>query len=244
LTYSGKYYYSAINPINIFIAVMSVFFVFGSSYAQKNYDTLKLHKKLLFISAGMGISLVNTPAFNDFLKDEIPYSNTDSIKNFSVGVEVFGGLELQFNKRFSLKLDYSYFFKTLSYNYGGFITYDYFYLIHQPYLMAYYNIPGKHYRFSFGGGAGYLYSIFHRTDQGGIDIKYTSTGFGIKGEAIFSAELSNKLYSYLSGFLIGESFGILKDSNGTLLVSPLTGKEVNLSTFGLGLRLGFSYNIN
>lgn len=218
-----------------------------SSFAQdKQTDSIRFHKKTLFFSAGMGISWVNAPSFTDYLKEEVPFTNKDSIKSYSVGFEFFGGLEAQFSKQFSLKLDYSYFFKTFTYdqfNYAGY-TFYYFYLVHRPYLMAYYIIPGKNYAFKLGGGLGFLYSILHRTDAGATDVTYTSTGFGLRGEVIFSAKLSRNMESYFSGFVKGDTFTRLKDANNNSLISPLTGKETNLSSFGIGARLGFSIKLN
>jgi opacity protein-like surface antigen len=215
-----------------------------SSFAQnKQTDSIHIHKKLFFVSAGMGVSYTNTPSFNNYLKDEVPFTNKDSIKDFSVGVEFFGGLEVQFSKQFSLKLDYSYFFKSLTYYVYG-LTFDYFYSIHQPYIVAYYIFPGKNYEFKFGGGAGYLYSALKKTDAEGTDQKYTSSGLGLKGEVVFAANLSQRMRSYLSGFILGTVNNNLKDANSTPLTSPLSHDQISLNSFGIGARLGFSIKLN
>lgn len=228
----------------IILTSLFLFTFLNSAYAQdRQSDSIRFHKKLFFVSAGMGVSFTNTSSFNNYLKDEIPFTNKDSIKDFSVGIEFFGGLEMQFNKRFSLKLDYSYFFKSLTYySYG--LTFDYFYLIHQPYIMVYYIVPGKNYEFKFGGGAGYLYSILTKTDAEGADQKYTSSGLGLKGEVVFAANLSQRMRSYLSGFILGTVSSNLKDANNSPLTSPLSHNQITLNSFGIGARLGFSIKLN
>jgi len=192
----------------------------------------------------MGVSMVNAQSLTNFLKEEVPFTNKDSISSFNVGLEVFGGVEVQYSRSFSLKLDYSYFFKSYTYTQVSYYTFDYFYQVHQPYLMAYYVVPGKHYSFKFGGGLGFLYAIFHRTDDRASDARYTSTGMGIKGEVIFTADLSKRMESYLSGFIKGDSFAKLKDSGGHSMTTLNSGQEVDLNSFAVGLRLGFSVKLN
>ncbi|MGH2574595.1 MAG: hypothetical protein ACRDFC_02730 [Ignavibacteria bacterium] len=222
------------------IISLILIFSFHSGFSQHIADETKL-KKRISLSLGMGISLINTPEFSEYLKNEIPYSDKDSIKAFSIGLEFFGGLEYPVSKSFSIKLDYSYFIKSITYRYS-FFTYDFFYFIHQPYMMGFYVTGGKHYRFKIGAGAGYQFAQLERTLDPNTEMVYKSNGPGVRGEIIYDAILSKRLSSYISGFVFGNFPGKLKDSGGNVLISPNTGKEVNLSGFGIGLRLGLTYN--
>lgn len=224
-----KYFY-------IFLALL---FVWCTAYSQGS--TVPVKTKKFLISAGMGISYTNTSSFNDYLKEYIPFSNTDSVKTFSVGFEVFGGLEYAVNKKFSVKLDYSYFLKSLTYR--STYTYDFLYNIHQPYLMAYYVSSGTRYRFKFGGGAGYHFATLTRTISNTPEVKFNASGPALRGEVVFSADLSNSLESYLGGFITANFIGSLKDSNGNVLTKPTSGGEVNLSGYGVGVRLGFAIKL-
>jgi hypothetical protein len=221
---------------NFYIITLLLLF-YGMSYSQV---PVKINKYL--ISAGMGISMTNTPSFNDYLRQTVLFSNTDSIKSFSVGFEVFGGLEYSVNKKFSVKLDYSYFIKTHSYVYS-YYQYDFDYNIHQPYLMAYYVTRGTHYRFKYGGGAGYHFASMTKTISKTSEFKYKASGPAFRGELIFSADLSNTLESYLGGFITWNIIGTLKDSGGNTLKNPTTNEDVNLSGYGVGARLGFSIKL-
>lgn len=191
----------------------------------------------------MGISMTTSPSFVDYMRSDIPFSNKDSIKAFGVGLEFFGALEYDVSKHFTLKADYSYFIKSRTYNYSYF-TYDYFYSIHQPYLMGFYVVRGSTYAFKFGGGLGYHFAAFTKDIGASSNLVYKASGLGYRAEAEFQAELSKRLGSYISGFLSGSSIGTLKDNNSTPLKNTLTGEEVNLSSFGAGLRIGISIYLN
>lgn len=196
----------------------------------------------LNIYAGMGIDYVNTPSFNDYLKSEIFHSDTDSVKSFTVGLEFFGGFEYNINKMFSLRFDYSYFTRSLSYKYLYFY-YDYFYYIHQPYLMGSYNINYKNAQLKISAGAGMLLGTLNIENSPTLTSSYKSIGLGVKGEVLFIVKLSDKLSSYISGIANSNFMSKLKDSNGNLLQSSQERKEASLSGFGIGLRIGLRYKI-
>jgi hypothetical protein len=200
-------------------------------------------KKTLSLSTGMGISMTATPSFTDFMRNDIPYLNKDSVRTFGVGLEFFAGVEYDLSKKLSLKIDYSYFIKSQTYNYS-FFTYDYFHNTHQPYLMCYYTARGRGYQFKFGAGLGYHFARVSKDIGASSEQIYDSKGPAYRGEVIFAADISRRLGSYISGFVTGNSLGVLKEQNGNVLKNAETGEEVNLSGFGIGLRLGFSIGLN
>jgi len=189
---------------------------------------------------GMGISMSTASSLVDYIRNDIPFTNKDSVKSFGVGLEFFGAFDYDVTKNFSVKLDYSYFIKSLSYNYSYF-TYDYFYSIHQPYLIGSYVIRGSTYKFKFGAGLGYHLAQLKKDIGAGSDLVYNASGLGYRGEVVFAGMLSNRLGSYASGFISGSSIGTLKDKDDIPLKNSQTGEEVNLSGFGIGLRLGLSF---
>jgi hypothetical protein len=226
-----------------YIFLLLFLFLSGSVvYSQDTSSHSTKFKKLIDFSFGMGISLSNTSSLNDYLRDAIPFTNKDSVKSFSVGLEFFGGIEMELSKKFCLKLDYSYFFRGNTYNYPPFI-YDISYHIHQPVIMVYYIFPGKSFKFKLGAGAGYSFAQLSNSVSGS-EIIYNASGPGLKGEILFSAPLSDRMSSYVSGFIMGNIIGNLKDSNGNILKDPITNASVNLSNFGFGLRLGLCINLN
>ncbi len=221
------------------IAYLLLFVLFSLSYSQTGNKSIKLNNKRFAVSVGMGVSYVNTPSFNDYLKYEIPYASKDSIKDFTAGFEAFAGLEYTVNKNFTLRFDYSYFIRSLTYYYI-YYTYDEFYNIHQPFMMGYYVINGTHHQFKLGAGVGYLFSTLKETNSSATDAKYTANGLGYRTEIIFAADLYKNMESYLSGFINYYRLGALKNSSGNSLLNPANNEEVNLGGFGFGVRLGFS----
>ena len=216
---------------------------FCSPADSQNKKIVKPFKSRFSFSGGMGISMTTSPSFVDYLRNDIPYSNKDSVKAFGVGLEFFGALIYDLSKHFTLKADYSYFMKSSTYN-SSYFTYDYFYYVHQPYLMGFYAVRGNSYAFEFGGGLGYHFTQMTKDIGAGSNLVYNASGLGYRAEVVFAAELSRRLGSYISGFILGSSIGTLKDGDGRPLLNAQTGKEVNLSSFGLGLRLGFTIYLN
>jgi hypothetical protein len=195
-------------------------------------------------SLGMGISMSTAPSLVDYIRNDIPLINKDSVKSFGVGFEFFGAVDYDVSKNFTLGLDYSYFIKSLTYSYSYF-TYDYFYSIHQPYLMGYYTIRKPAYAFKFGAGLGYHFAQLTRDIGAGSNLVYNASGIAYRGEVVFTAGLSKRLGSYFSGFIMGSSVGSLKDRNSNeVLKNSQTGEDVNLGGFGIGARLGLTIYLN
>ena len=202
--------------------------------------TSNVHK--VSFSLGMGLALLNNSSFNNYLRREIPYSTTDSIKSFNAGIEFFGGIEYVLSKNFSMKLDYSYAIRSATYSSPTFISdYNYDIHVHQSYLMAYYLMPKASYDLKFGIGAGYHLSLVDKQTSITTTSSFQAGGIGLRGEAIFAPYLSRNLQAYISGFLAGSFFGSLKDANGNYLTSPNSTEQVNLGGFGVGVRIGFAY---
>lgn len=190
----------------------------------------------------MGLGYTTTPSLNDYIRSQISGGVYDSVKSFSAGLEIFGGVDYKFSKKFSVRLDYSYFFKSKTY-YVLYFTYDYFYLVHQPFIFGNYIVAGNKYNFRMGVGFGYHFAQLKLTTINSPELKYKSNGLAIRGEILFSAKLSTKLNAYVSGFMTGSFLGNLKDNNNAVLKNPQSNQDVRLGGFGFGVRLGFSINI-
>ncbi len=231
------------NRILIVINILFVLWI-NSLYSQTNNDTkpvIKIHR--FSISAGMGLSIQNNSSFTNFLRQEIPYATSDSIKSFNTGIEFFGGIEYSVSKKFAVKLDYSYFIRSVSYIYT-YNNFNYNINIHQPYLFGFYLIHKKSFDLKFGLGAGYHFGTVEQQLNQNSSVIYKSGGVSIRGEAMFAPYLSKNLQANLSGFIVGSFFNPLKDSNGNYLYSTNSTMQVNLGGFGVGARIGFAFIIN
>ena len=114
--YRSKYIYIVI--------IICLFFGIKESYSQSDTTKHLKFKKQLSVSAGMGISYGTSPSFTSYLREVLPLSR-DSVRTFNVGIEFFGGLEYELSRKFSLRLEYAYFLRSISYNFSYF-TFDYF----------------------------------------------------------------------------------------------------------------------
>jgi hypothetical protein len=200
-------------------------------------------KKLITFSTGMGIDYGATPDFTDYLRDEIPYSNKDSINSFHAGIEFFGGIEYDLSQTISAKLDYSYYLRSINYSYSFFV-FDYTIASHQPYLFINYLSKSDNYRFKFGLGTGYHMQSVDNKVNPSTTLNYKSSGVGVRGEVVFSPMFSKKFWGYISGFVFGNFYGKLKDDNGNVLKASNSTVEASLSGYGVGARLGFSIILN
>jgi len=207
--------------------------------AQKN----STGKGSYLLSLGMGVDYSASPSYTDYLKNELPLSARDSIKTYTIGVEFFGGLEYRFTKYTSVKLDYSYYLRSNRYTFVYYV-FDYTISTHQPYLMLFYSLNNKKIDIKVGTGAGYHFQKLENNISANQQLVYTASGLSFRGEIIFVPKFSKILETYISGYIFGSTSSSLKDSNGNYLKGNETGKEVNLSGYGVGARLGISIYLN
>ena len=203
------------------------------SFANQNKNT---HYKSF--SGGMGISYTNNTELLSFIGYEIPnfYSIFQSQQkyNFSSGIEFFGSAEYQVAKLFSTEIDYNYFTKSIKYD--AFPEYDFSYSDNRIFLTGYYLVPDQHAYLKFGAGVGVIFSDFTYKYYGLVR-DYTSTGFGIKLDAVLNFQLSKNVASYFGVYGIKTFSSSIKDATGNILKNNGV-SEVNLSSLGVGLRLG------
>ena len=229
---------------HIFIfSILTLFFLTtGNSFAldsnRVSFQQQNKKSKYFSLSFGMGISYCDNKSLIDFAELQIPnyntISQTERFSKFSTGLEFFGGIERQLSKNVSLKADYSYFIKSV--NIPRFPNYDYSYFSHQPFLTIFYIIPQEYSFIKFGAGAGYIISEL-RVKEYSLEKSYTSGGLGLKLEGILNAQISKNVAGYFSTFITKSFQSDLKDESNTVL-NNRNNEKVNLSSFGLGLRIG------
>jgi hypothetical protein len=204
-----------------------------------SFQSLNKGKRYTSVSFGMGALYGNNTSLKNFIQYEIPnYSfltKDQQLSEFYTGLDFFIGIEKQISKDFSLKADYSYFIK--SYNVTQYPQYDFSYSSHQPGLMLYYIIPQEYSYIKIGAGSGYVISNFSLKEFG-LNKSYSSSGMGLKTEVILNAQIGKSFAGYISGYLVKTFLQNLKDSNGNELLTNVTKESVNLSSFGVGIRLG------
>lgn len=224
--------------ISVLIFYLSCNLLYAEDTTRVSFMVQNKNHLFTTISFGMGVNYSNNPSLKKYIQYTIPnYSNfspQDQLADFTAGLEFFAGVERQISKKISLKAEYSYFIK--SYNVAIAPNYDFAYKSHQPFLIANYILPYEYFYIKVGAGVGYILSDLTVKQFGGEN-NYTSSGIGLKLEAILNAQISRNVAGYLSGFMTNSILQNLKDSGGKELTSS-SGDKVNLSSFGVGLRLG------
>jgi len=204
-----------------------------------SFRKLNKDKKYTSVSFGMGALYCNNSNLKKYIELEIPIYNTltreQQLSEFYTGLEFFGGIERQIHRNFSVKAEYSFFVK--SYNVSAFPAYDFSYTSHLPGISFFYIIPQEFSYIKIGAGADYVLSSL-LVRKYGTEKKYTSNGFGLKGEIIFNAQIGKSLAGYISGYLTNTFLNNLKDSDGKELLTNVSGENVNLNSFGAGIKLG------
>jgi hypothetical protein len=204
-----------------------------------SFQSLNKGKKYTSLSFGMGAIYGNNTSLKNYIQYEIPnyglLTRDQQLSEFYTGLDFFGGIEKQISKDFSIKADYSYFIK--SYNVNMYPQYDFSYSSHQPGLMLFYIMPQEYSYIKVGAGTGYVLSNF-TVKEYGLEKSYSSNGIGLKTEVILNVQVGKSFASYISGYLIKTFLQNLKDNIGNELLTNVTKENVNLSSFGAGIRLG------
>jgi hypothetical protein len=191
------------------------------------------------ISAGMGIDAALAPGFTDYLKSIDPEEKPSAV---ATDIEFFGAAEFPVSDRWGIKAEFTYLFK--SYNLvsafdGG--TYNVFYSIQAPTLLAQYVIPGKGYFVKFAAGGGYHFgSVSQSVSTYGTSSSYTAKGIGTKIEVVGQTAFDEHLYAYIGGSMRWELLGTVESSDGEKLVYN-NGPAATLSLATAGLTFGLIY---
>lgn len=191
----------------------------------------------------MGIDYGATPDFTNYLRNQIPYSNQDSIGYLHAGIEFFGGVERDISENISVKVDYSYFTRSVNYTYSFFV-FDYTITGHQPFIFVNYLFRANQYRLKLGLGAGYHFQMLDNKINLTTTETYRSNGPAIRIEGTLSNRFTDKFWGYLSLSLFRNLYGKLKDENGNVLKPVNSNIEASLNGYGVGARLGFSFILN
>jgi hypothetical protein len=235
--------YQKVFILLIFSLLLSVNTLFAQKDSTLSFRYQSKTARYYSFSVGMGLNYCDNKSLKTFVEYELPFYNNVSvnqkISSFFVGIEFFGGAELQLSKKLALKGSYSYFSKTMNSSLPQYQNYNFTYYSHQPYLTLYYLIPQEYSFIKVGTGVGFLTSKFTNYYYGTMT-DYSSIGLGFKIEGVLNMQISKSFTGYL-GCYINKTFqSDLKDSGGNLLLNR-NNETVNLNSFGLGVRLGVEF---
>jgi len=218
--------------------------LFAQEKAPRSFMEQGKNRKYTSFAFGMGAAYGNNKSLNTFIGYELTNYNTltdnQKLKSFNTAFEFFGNVERQVSKNLALKLDYSYLIKSNKVTMYPSNTFDY--NNHQIVLTLNYVMPGDYHFLKFGAGAGPVFSSLESISSTTRSGTYTSTGIMAKAEGTFSIQMGKSLAGYINGYVGNLFAGNLKSNNGNELKS-VTGENVNLSSFMIGLKLGIEFYI-
>ncbi len=199
-------------------------------------------KRSIAFSAGMGLTYVNGSDVVDY----ISFVTSTKQNDFTSAVEFYGGPEVLLNSDFGLKLEYAYLFTSYSVNTASVPgTYQFSYAAHLPTAIVYRMFSGEGYYFKLGGGIGYHFGIFKRTDpSSNATQRYAASGGGAKLEIVGNTAFDKKLFAIIGVDLRFDFIGDLKDDSGkkiTNLRSSGTSSNVTLNFVSFGVKFGLAY---
>lgn len=222
---------------NIILLLAAFILVDAALFSQTGF------KKKTYFYTGLGVDYGVTEEFNDYLIASIPYSTTDTIKQFNAGVNFFGGVERDLTPVISAAFEYAYYIRSFEYVYSP-AVFDYTILNHQPNLLLRVNYRKPKFNMKFTAGAGYHFQIFRDKSSIANTVDYSSSGMSIKADLTFLPKFSERVMAYLNAYGFYNFYGKLKDSNSGTLIVPNSSKEVSLKGFGIGARLGILFTID
>ncbi len=217
-----------------------IFLVIGVTLSAQTKSIAVERKNTVALFAGMGVHMVSAP-------DIVAYINSVStfdqrVSDFGAAVDFFGGIEFPIDNEWGVKLEHSYLFKsyTVPGNLGG--TYEIFYANQSPSIIVQKIIVGKGYFVKFGAGGGYHFgTMSQKVSTFGTTTDYSSSGFGLKAEAVGQTAFGDNVYGYIGGSLGQEFMSDLKESSGKKLMLPNSTTTVSLNYFHAGIRFGMNY---
>jgi len=187
------------------------------------------------IAGGMGISFVYTPSLNDFLTN---FSSSEEIPSFNSTVEFYIEGDYSLKPSFQLGLEYVYSLYSYNTSLQGF-NYELNYQHYKPSLLAYYVIPGKGYKFKFGGGAGVRILNLDQKIYGATE-SFEAIGYGLLIRAQGHTTLGGNFYINIGTTARYDHPGVPENDNGELYNNILD-EPVNINSLSISVDIGISY---
>jgi long-subunit fatty acid transport protein len=185
-------------------------------------------------SAGMGISFLNNSSLKDYINANYAFDENE-LSTFYSAVDFYGEVDYTVNENFQLGIEYVYQLYSYNSSIPSIGQYDLTYNHHKPSLLAYYVIPGKGYKFRFGGGLGFrLVDITEDINQ---PDDFEAAGFGALLKAQGNTQLSEHFYALVGADL---RYDIAGEPEGSETSNKLL-EGVSFNSISFGVQLGISY---
>jgi hypothetical protein len=207
----------------------------ATSSVPARVQSTVFNKFTLGISAGLGITLFNSPDLVDYLN---AHNVSPSVAEFQSAPEFFTSLEIPFSQAYGMKLEYAEMFTT----YILYTPYqsDEIYSVKMPTLLLQTLFPDSITMVKLGAGVGYHFVTLDETLLGNTT-RYTTKGLGIKGELEINAALSEAMFAFVAGDVRFDFFQNLKSTRNVSYPVPygsILFRNPTFSFISVGLKLG------
>jgi hypothetical protein len=220
------------------IAGVIVFSIACIAFVAAQTDSDYARGKYVAVTAGLGVDLVNAADIVDYVNSMSPYSQR--VDDFGVGAEFFSASEFSVSESWGMKLEYAYLIKSYNVTNPDPTFTAVSYGVHLPTVMAQYLIVGKGYLFKLGGGLGYHIAKISQ-EYSSTEKNYKSTGIGMKVEAEGNTAFDSHLYGLIAADVRYAIMSEAKNSDGKSLTIGVSGKNVKMNFFSLGIKFGLIY---
>lgn len=188
------------------------------------------------LTAGMGISFVNSSSLRDYLNSN--FSSGEELSSFNTMLDLFVESDYQLNDKYQLGFEYNYSLFSFTSTFGGLGQYELNYINHKPSILLNYVLSGYGYKFKFGGGLGLR--LIDLDEKIGLSKNYKSSGWGIVLKTQGLTALSKDFYANISlNFrydLPGEP-----ENHGRKIFDNTINKNVNVNSLSVGVSIGITY---
>ncbi len=192
------------------------------------------------LRGGMGINFISTPTLRDYLNDGHFAPINNQVATFNTAINFSGEMDFRAAKNYELGVEVAYLYNSFTFSPNG-GRYELSYGVVMPTIVNYYVIDGQGYNFKFGGGLGIRFaSISVLPEFTPTSNNYSSVGFGILLRALGNTALGSNVYANITGDIRYDINGTPKN-NGSPILDPTFGNNVNLNSLSVGLSLGITY---
>jgi hypothetical protein len=202
-------------------------------------------ESMFSVSLGLGVGLHSAPFLVDYMNAFRSSPAEQRLDEFSSMLELFMTPEYRIHPAWSLALEYSLLMKTQTVG-GGLSAAgsEFVYNVHMPTAILRYRVSDPAFYLKFGGGVGYHVATLNQTLYSyGVEEHYTTSGLGIKVEAVGNTKFDETFYSSIGVDLRWDFLGAFKNASGEEAYERATKTTARMQFFSFSLKFGIMFQL-
>jgi hypothetical protein len=213
-----------------------------TAYSQSSADAMRSR---FAVSLGMGAGVHSAPFLVDYMNAFRPSPSSSRLDEFSSMLELFVTPEYRVHPEWNVGLEYSVLIKTQSLGNGPYgAVSEFAYKVHMPTALLRYVVSDPAYYLKVGGGLGYHVATLQQTlSSFGVDERYTTTGVGVKIEAVGNTKFDETFYGSIGVDLRWDFLGTFKNTSGAEAYERTTNTTARMQFFSISLKFGVLFQL-